>query len=83
MRAAWTANDVPQNLSGSICGNIRTQSSISGVDANISRPVQNAGPDMFGGDIAEIIMGANFLFTEGTLKHTASPRNSQCRFTGT
>lgn len=64
---AWLAFDLSRSLSLSTRLKTVSQGQIDGIDPAIRGPVQTADPDNFGGETAEALFGANYLFTGGLL----------------
>lgn len=64
---AWLAYDLSRSLSLSTRLKAVSQGQIDGIDPTIRGPVQTADPDNFGGETAEVLIGANYLFTDGPL----------------
>ncbi|KJS39422.1 MAG: alpha-amylase [Hyphomonas sp. BRH_c22] len=62
---AWLAYDLSRNLSVGTRVKADSQGRIDGIDQAIIGPVQTADPDNFGGETAELLFGANYLFTNG------------------
>jgi len=64
---AWLAYEFSRNFSVSTRLKAVSQGQIDGIDPLIAGPVQTADPDNFGGETAELLFGANYLFTDGPL----------------
>lgn len=65
---AWASYDLADWVSTSFRVRGSTQGRIDGADPLIVAPVQTAQPDFQGGDRLDLLVGANFLLTDGALK---------------
>ena len=63
----WTAYEWAPWISNSLRVAYQNLDDISGIDPNITGPVQTANPDFYGGDRADLLFGVNLIGQKGVV----------------